>query len=202
MLECRNIWKSFEDKDIIKEYNYVFEDNKIYAITGTSGKGKTTLLRILCGLLKADKGEVLLDGAKVNKTKGDIYMVHQHYSNFPFKTCVENVLFPISFKRKVTEKDIKEAEYLLKRVGLLSYKDKYPSELSGGMNQRLALARTLMAKPKIILMDEPMSALDKDTRTTMQDLVLEMQKELKNIIIMVTHDENEARKMANHIIKF
>lgn len=201
MLECRKIWKSFNNKDIIKEYSYTFEDNKIYAITGASGKGKTTLLRMLCGLLSPDNGEILLNGKKVNKAKGDIYMVHQHYSNFPFKTCIDNVLFPISFKRKVTENDMKEAEYLLKRVGLYHCKDRYPSELSGGMNQRLALARTLISKPKVVLMDEPMSALDKTTRAAMQDLVLEMQKELKNTIIMVTHDDNEANKMADYIIK-
>ena len=202
MLECKNIYKSFDKKEVIKNYSFKFEDNKIYAITGISGKGKTTLLRILSGLLKPDKGEVLIDNTKVNKNKSNIYMVHQHYSNFPFKTCLENVLFPISLKRKITENEIKKAEYILNRVGLLEYKDKYPSELSGGMNQRLALARTLMAKPKTILMDEPMSALDKTTRTMIQDLILELQKELKSTIIIVTHDKNEAEKMADYIINF
>lgn len=201
MLECKNVNINFGNKKIIENYSFQFKENTIYAILGTSGKGKTTLLRALCDLQKINSGEILLNNKPVNKSKSGIYMVHQHYSNFPFLTCLENVLFPISYKRKVTEEDVKNAEYLLKRVGLLSYKNKYPSELSGGMNQRLSLARTLIAKPEIILMDEPMSALDKTTRIEMQNLVLEMQKELKNIIIMVTHDENEAKKMANVIIE-
>lgn len=202
MLECKNMHKSFNNKKIINGYSFQFEDNTIYAITGTSGKGKTTLLRALCGLLDIDEGEVLLNGKKVDKSKSSIYMVHQHYSNFPFLTCIDNVLFPISFKTKVTQNDIQYAKRLLSEVGLSEYENKYPSDLSGGMNQRLALARTLMAKPNVILMDEPMSALDKDTRSKMQDLVLRTQRELKNTIIMVTHDESEATKMAKHIIKF
>lgn len=201
MLECKNVNINFGNKKIIENYSFQFKEDAIYAILGTSGKGKTTLLRALCDLQKVNSGEILLNNEPVNKSKSGIYMVHQHYSNFPFLTCLENVLFPISYKRKVIEEDVKNAEYLLKRVGLLSYKDKYPSELSGGMNQRLSLARTLIAKPKIILMDEPMSALDKTTRIEMQNLVLEMQKELKNTIIMVTHDENEAKKMAKVIIE-
>ena len=202
MLECKNLHKSFGKNEIITDFSYKFEDNTIYAITGTSGKGKTTLLRMLCGLLSPNKGEVLLNGEKVDKTKSNIYMVHQHYSNFPFKTCLENVLFPIEVKRNINDKDILEAKELLVKVGLGLYENKYPYSLSGGMNQRLALARTLMAKPKIILMDEPMSALDKNTRNEMQNLIIETQRKLKNTIIMITHDEMEAKKMAKHIIKF
>ena len=202
MLECKNLYKSFGKNEIITDFSYKFENNKIYAITGTSGKGKTTLLKMLCGLLDSDKGEVLLNNKKVDKTKSNIYMVHQHYSNFPFKTCIENVLFPIEVRRKVNEEDVLEAKKLLSKVGLGLYEDKYPYSLSGGMNHRLALARTLMAKPKVILMDEPMSALDKHTRNEMQNLIIETQKQLKNTIIMITHDEMEAFKMAEHIIKF
>ena len=202
MLECKNLYKSFGKNEVITNFSYKFESNTIYAITGTSGKGKTTLLKMLCGLLNPDKGDVLLNGEKVNKTKSNIYMVHQHYSNLPFKTCLENVLFSIEIKRKVTREDIQDAKKLLAKVGLGLYENKYPYSLSGGMNQRLALARTLIAKPNIILMDEPMSALDRDTRNEMQNLILETQKKLKNTIIMITHDEMEALKMAKHIIKF
>lgn len=201
MLECKDVNISFGNKKVINNYSQKFEDGKIYAILGTSGKGKTTLLRALCGLQDIDSGSITLDNKPVNKIKSGIYMMHQHYSNFPFLTCLNNVLFGIKLKRKPQKEDIKKAEQILRSVGLLYCKDNYPSELSGGMNQRLALARILMTEPKIILMDEPMSALDEDTRKTMQDLVLEMQKDLKNTIIMVTHDEREAKKMADVIIK-
>lgn len=201
MLKCKDVNISFGDKKVIDNYSQTFEDNKIYAILGTSGKGKTTLLRALCGLQNIDSGSITLNDEPVDKTKSGIYMMHQHYSNFPFLTCLDNVLFPIKLKRKPQEEDIKKAEQILKSVGLLYCKDSYPSELSGGMNQRLALARILMAEPKVILMDEPMSALDENTRKLMQDLVLEMQKRLKNTIIMVTHDEREAKKMANVVIR-
>lgn len=202
MLKCKNISVSFGKNKVIDNYSFTFKDNSIYAITGKSGKGKTTLLRALCGLQSINSGQVILNNEEVCKSKNEIYMVHQHYSNFPFMNCLENVLFPISYKRKVNKNDLDAAMDLLDKVGLIEYKDKYPSMLSGGMNQRLALARTLMAKPKVILMDEPMSALDKETRCMMQDLVLKTQRELKNIIIMVTHDDNEAEKMADYIIKF
>lgn len=145
---------------------------------------------------------MLLNNIEVNRPSKDIYMMHQHYANFPFKTCIENVLFPISIKREIDKKDIKLAINILNDVGLIDYRDKYPSELSGGMNQRLALARALIIEPSILLMDEPMSALDIDTRTKMQDLVLKMQRINKSTIIMVTHDNNEANKMADYIIKF
>lgn len=201
MLECKDVNINFGDKTVIANYSKKFEDNMIYAILGTSGKGKTTLLRALCGLQDISSGSITLNNEPVDKTKSGIYMMHQHYSNFPFLTCSDNVLFPITLKRKPLEEDIIKAEQILRRVGLLHCKNSYPSELSGGMNQRLALARTLIAEPKVILMDEPMSALDEVTRKDMQDLVLEMQNRLKNTIIMVTHDEKEAKKMADVIIR-
>jgi NitT/TauT family transport system ATP-binding protein len=103
---------------------------------------------------------------------------------------------------KISDADILEAKDILAQVNLNGYEDKYPSELSGGMNQRLAMARVLMAKPKVLLMDEPMSALDSETRSKVQNILINFQRKLKNTIILITHDLNEAKKVSHEIIKF
>lgn len=202
MIKLNEISLKFDNKTIIDNFSYTFNDNNIYCIMGQSGCGKTSLLKIISSLLHPTKGEVFYNNKKVYKPISEIFMMHQHYTNFPWKTCIENILFPISIKRKITEEDYQNAKQFLKNVGLEEYENKFPYELSGGMNQRLSLARVLMAKPKVLLMDEPMSALDIETRTKMQDLVLNMHNKTKNIIIMVTHSENEARKMGDKILKF
>jgi ABC-type nitrate/sulfonate/bicarbonate transport system ATPase subunit len=207
MLECKNLSFKYDNKIIFEDFNYKFENNEIYAIIGESGKGKTTLLRCLAGLNKPYKGQTIYSYNESNevitKPSKNIFMMHQHYTNFPWKTCLENVLFPVSLKEKITNILEAKAKVLLIKVGLGDYIDKYPSELSGGMNQRLALVRTIMAEPNVILMDEPMSALDSETRKLMQDLLLELHNRTNNIIIMITHDNNEAIKMAKtNIIKF
>lgn len=202
MIEVKNLTMKYGKNVIFENYNHTFEDNSITAIMGTSGKGKTTMIRCIAGLNKPTSGEVVVNGAKITKPRNDIFMMHQHYTNFPWKTCLENVLFPIEINGKISDKDIKEAKDFLNLVGLAHAVDKYPSELSGGMNQRLAFARVLMARPKIILMDEPMSALDSQTRKEMQDILLASHKMLKNIIIMITHDSAEAKRVADTIINF
>lgn len=202
MIEVKNLTMKYGKNTIFENYNHTFPDNSITAIMGESGKGKTTLIRCIAGLNKPTSGEVIVNGNKITKPNKEIFMMHQHYTNFPWKTCLENVLFPVQINGKIDSKDIKLASELLNMVGLGTHIDKYPSELSGGMNQRLAFARVLMAKPKIILMDEPMSALDSQTRKEMQDILLASHKMLKNTIILITHDSNEANRLADTIIKF
>ena len=187
---------------LLNEFSYQF-DNKIYGILGESGCGKTTLLRTIAGLIKPLSGEVIVDGVKIDKpNKNDIYMMHQNYTSFDWMTCIDNVLIAKKIKGVVTEEDIINATKMLEVVKLGEHKEKYPRQLSGGMRQRLALARTLFMKPKIILMDEPLSALDSNTRSDMQDLILKIHKDTKNTIIMVTHSQAEADKMCDTIIKF
>ena len=186
---------------LLKDFNYQFT-NKIYGVLGKSGCGKTTLLRTIAGLTKPLSGEVLIDGAKVNKPNGNgVYMLHQNYTSFDWMTCIDNVLIAKKIQSTVTKEDVENAIKILEAVKLGEHKDKYPRQLSGGMRQRLALARTLFMKPKIILMDEPLSALDSSTRTDMQDLILRIHKETKNTIIMITHSQDEADKMCDTIIK-
>lgn len=191
------------DKPLLKDYSFTFKDNHIYGILGESGCGKTTLLKTLAGLIYPLSGEIFIDGKILTKaSKNNVYMMHQNYTCFNWLTCLDNVLIIEKVKRNKITKDVKDrALYMLERVGLKNEAGKYPTQLSGGMKQRLALARILYAEPQILLMDEPLSALDEITRKSMQDLIMEMQKETKSTIILVTHSESEAKRMCHEIIK-
>ena len=202
MIKINNLEMKYGSDVIFKNFNHEFKDGTITAIMGPSGKGKTTLIRCIAGLNKPTNGEVLYNDKVIKKPHKDIFMMHQHYTNYPWKTCLENVLFPIAINRKITIQDKTKALALLDLVGLTNAANKFPSELSGGMNQRLAFARLLMAEPKVVLMDEPMSALDKETRQDMQNILLDLNKKTNNTIIMITHDLNEANKLASEIINF
>lgn len=185
---------------LLKGFSYQF-DNKIYGILGESGCGKTTLLRTIAGLTKPLSGEVFIDGVKINKpNKSGVYMMHQNYTCFDWLTCMDNVLIAKKIQGNITDEDRDNAKHMLEAVKLGEDMDKYPRQLSGGMRQRLALARTLFINPKIILMDEPLSALDGKTRNEMQNLILNIHKHTQNTILMVTHSIDEANKMCDEII--
>lgn len=187
---------------LLTDFNYQF-DSKIYGILGESGCGKTTLLRTIAGLTKPLAGQVLIDGVEIDKpNKGGVYMMHQNYTSFDWLTCIDNVLIAKKIKGSVTDEDRDNAKRMLEIVKLDEHADKYPRQLSGGMKQRLALARTLFINPKIVLMDEPLSALDGKTRNEMQDLILNIHKKTKNTILIITHSLEEANKMCDEIIKF
>lgn len=182
------------DKPLFDPLNLTFYDGKIYGILGKSGCGKSTLLKTIAKLQRQLSGYIARDD------KSQIYMMHQRYTNFNWLTCLENVL--IAERNRYKRKEmVEQAKEVLKQVGLEDYFDNYPSELSGGMQQRLALARVLFVKPKILLMDEPLSALDDNTREKMQKLIMDVHKETGNTIIMVTHSVEEAHKMCDEIIK-
>lgn len=190
------------DKPLLKKFNYEFQ-NKIYGILGESGCGKTTFLRTVAGLMKPIEGSIKVDGKELQKaSKNDIYMMHQNYTCFDWMNCSENILIAKRIKRKINDSDYAKAENMLKKVGLLEHKNKFPQQLSGGQRQRLSLARMLFVEPQIVLMDEPLSALDEKTRSDMQQLIIEMHKRTNNTIIMVTHSKEEAEKMCDLIINF
>lgn len=182
------------DKPLMNPLNLTFENGKIYGILGKSGCGKSTLLKTIAKMQKQISGTVKRDD------KSQIYMMHQKYTNFNWLTCLDNVLIAERNKRKRKESKQHAIEVLI-QVGLEDYLDRYPTELSGGMQQRLALARVLFVKPKILLMDEPLSALDDNTREKMQELIMDVHKETCNTIIMVTHSVEEAHKMCDEIIQ-
>lgn len=202
MIEINNITTGYSrDKPLLKNFSYTFE-SKIYGILGQSGCGKTTLLRTIAGLMKPLSGQVIVNDELVTKaSKNNIYMMHQNYTSFDWLKCLDNVLIAKKVKGKADAEDIIKAKEMISLVCLEGNEDKYPKQLSGGMRQRLALARTLFMNPEIILMDEPLSALDSDTRKIMQDLIIEKHKETNNTIIMVTHSIEEAKKMCDIIIE-
>ena len=192
MIQLNNLVVGY-DKPLLNPITATFEDNKVYGILGKSGCGKSTLLRTIAGLNKQMSGSIVKNDASVP------YMMHQRYTNFDWLSCLDNVL--IAERKRKGRRELKdEAIEVLKKVGLGDYLDRYPTELSGGMQQRLALARVLFAKPKVLLMDEPLSALDDTTRERMQQLILDCHKETQNTILMVTHSVDEAIKMCDHII--
>lgn len=190
-----------KEAPLLKDFSYKF-DSKIYGILGKSGCGKSTLLRTISGLIKPLGGEILINNKPLKRAeKNNIYMMHQNYTSFDWMNCIDNILITKKIQhKKINKEDIDQAEKLLKKVGIYDHKDKFPRQLSGGMRQRLALARTIYVKPDIILMDEPLSALDDITRDTLQNLILDLHKETKNTIIMVTHSKNEAYKMCDEIL--
>jgi ABC-type nitrate/sulfonate/bicarbonate transport system ATPase subunit len=201
LIEVNDLSVNFDGEVVFNGYNNEFKSGQFYGILGRSGRGKTTLLRAIAGLLEPNEGTILYNDKKIKGPVDDIFMMHQNYTNFPWKTCLENILFPIEVNGNIGDSDIKRAKKMLEKVDLEGCENKYPHELSGGMNQRLALARTLLTKPDVILMDEPLSALDDKTRHQMQQLVLNLHRETKNTIIMVTHDPREAKRMSDKIIK-
>lgn len=179
-------------KPLMAPLNFRFESGQIYGILGKSGCGKSTLLRTIAGLHKPLSGVIQRDDDL------QIYMMHQRYTNFNWLTCLDNVL--IAERCKSKRKDLMPlARQTLEQVGLKEYADRYPMELSGGMQQRLALARVLFVKPPYLLMDEPLSALDDATRASMQQLIMDTHRETHNAIIMVTHSTGEASKMCDQI---
>lgn len=202
MIELNNVYTGYSrDKPLLKGFNYQF-NKKIYGILGESGCGKTTLLRTISGLMKPVSGEITINGMLVTKAnKNDVYMIHQNYTSFDWMTCLKNVLIAKKIKGKILENDVIRAKEMIKLVGLSGSEEKFPKQLSGGQRQRLALARTLFMKPEIILMDEPLSALDQRTRLEMQNLIMNIHKETNNTIIMVTHSKQEAERMCDVIIK-
>lgn len=201
MIEVKHLYTGYSrDQPLLKDFNYVF-DSKIYGILGKSGCGKTTLLRTISGLLKPLSGKVTIDNVSITKAgQNNIYMMHQNYTSFDWLKCLDNVLIAKRIKGKISKEDIEKAKQMLSLVKLDGNEDKFPRQLSGGMRQRLALARSLFTNPNIILMDEPLSALDNDTRILMQDIIIQNHNQTHNTIIMVTHSKEEAEKMCDVII--
>jgi NitT/TauT family transport system ATP-binding protein/sulfonate transport system ATP-binding protein len=175
-------------------------DNDFITILGPSGCGKSTLLRIVAGLDRPSSGAVRLDGATVRGPGPDRGMVFQSYTLFPWLSVRENICFGLVEKGVPRAEQRKIADYLIARTGLKGFEDHYPKMLSGGMQQRTALARALANDPKILLLDEPFGALDNQTRALMQELLLGIWEADRKTVLFVTHDIEEAIFLANRVV--
>lgn len=203
-LEVKNISKKYEDKYAIKDVSFSLEKGKFLCLLGPSGSGKSTILHSIGGFIKHE-GEIILDGKSIKNLSPedrDVSTVFQSFGLFPHMNVLKNVMYGLKFKEKDKSKKEKEAEAreVLRIVGLNGYEKRYQSELSGGEKQRVALARSLVVRPKILLMDEPLSALDAKLRSEMQFEIRRIQREFNITTIFVTHDQKEAFVMADEII--
>ncbi|HAM79335.1 ABC transporter ATP-binding protein [Ornithinibacillus bavariensis] len=184
----------------LQDISFSVKEGEFIALLGPSGCGKSTILSIVSGIMKHTSGKVLLNNKPVEKSKRDIgYMLQQDYL-FPWKTILDNVLIGPTIQKNVDEEIKVEAKKLLIEVGLNDVENQYPTSLSGGMRQRVALVRTLITKPKILLLDEPFSALDYQTKLMLEDLVFQLLHAYKKTAILVTHDIGEAIAMSDRII--
>ena len=203
-LQAIDLTKVYEDgkKGLVTAIDHVnleVKDGEFVMIVGPSGCGKTTLINILGGLNTATSGEVLLDGKPVQGPGADRGMVFQGYSLFPWLTVQKNVEFGLKMKKMPKAQRATQAKKFIDLVGLTGFENALPKQLSGGMKQRVAIARTLANEPEILLMDEPFGALDAQTRVVMQELLADISKKTKTTILFITHDIDEAVLLGDRI---
>ena len=198
-----HVGKSFGDTKVIENLDLTIEDGKFTVLVGSSGCGKTTLLRMIAGIGPATYGRILMDGKDITHQppeKRDIAMVFQNYAIYPTMSVRENIEFGLKNKKvPKPERDRRIAEYA-EIVGMTPYLDRKPSDLSGGQRQRIALARAMVKKPSVFLMDEPLSNLDAKLRAAMRVELIELQRRLGTTFVYVTHDQIEAMSMADTIV--
>jgi NitT/TauT family transport system ATP-binding protein len=190
------------ESDVVALDNISFTVNpgEFLAIIGPSGCGKSTLFNIIGGLLRTYDGKVTVAGEKVSGPHPAIGMVFQEESTFPWRNVVDNVAFPLEISGMPKRERIERARHFVSMVGLDGFERRYPAELSGGMRQRVSMARTLASEPKILLMDEPFAALDEQTRLLLGDKVLQIQQQLKQTTLLITHNITEAVQLADRIL--
>lgn len=202
IISFENVSKQFDDETVLNKVSFTIEQGKFYTLLGPSGCGKTTILRILAGFSDATEGDIYFDGKRINDipaNKRQVNTVFQDYALFPHMNVFDNVAFGLKIKKlpkKEIEKKVKSA---LRMVQLPGYETREITEMSGGQRQRVAIARAIINEPKVLLLDEPLSALDLKLRTDMQFELRELQQRLGITFIFVTHDQEEALAMSDEI---
>jgi NitT/TauT family transport system ATP-binding protein len=184
----------------VDHVSFTVRDGEFLSIIGPSGCGKTTVFNIIGGLLDGYDGQVRIDGEAIKGPHRSVGMVFQEESAFPWRNARENVEFPLEVAGVAKAERAARADQLLRLVGLDGFGNRFPSELSGGMRQRIAIARTLAFQPKILLMDEPFAALDEQTRLLLGDKVLQIQQELKQTSLLITHNITEAVQLSDRVL--
>ncbi|MGO3371453.1 ABC transporter ATP-binding protein [Pseudolactococcus laudensis] len=204
IIEFKNVSKSFEDNGqlILRDINFELEAGKFYTLLGASGSGKSTILNIIAGLTDATTGDIYLDNERINDVpinQRDVHTVFQNYALLPHKNVFDNIAFPLKI-RKVEKSQIgKRVLDALKMVRLTGFENRRIQKLSGGQRQRVAIARAIVNQPKVVLLDEPLSALDLKLRTEMQYELRALQQKLGITFVFVTHDQEEALAMSDWI---
>jgi NitT/TauT family transport system ATP-binding protein len=206
LLHVEDVYKSYGERIVLENIDLAVSAGTFCSVVGPSGCGKSTLLRLILGQEPATSGRVYVDGAPVEGPGTDRGIVYQRYSLYPHLTVLENVMlgrtleagFFERMRRRTAHRD--EAMHYLERTGLAEHAQKYPHELSGGMQQRVAIAQALVRQPKILMMDEPFGALDPETRENMQVYLLELWESVRMTIFFVTHDMEEAIYLGTRVV--
>ena len=202
IITFKNIVKRYDDETILKDISFEIEAGKFYTLLGPSGCGKTTILRIIAGFTEASEGDVYFEGKRINDIPANqrqVNTVFQDYALFPHMNVFENVAFGLKIKKLPKDEIAKKVTEALRLVQLAGYEQREISEMSGGQRQRVAIARAIVNEPKVLLLDEPLSALDLKLRTDMQYELRELQQRLGITFIFVTHDQEEALAMSDEI---
>jgi len=202
-LELKNVNKTFAGVTAVHDFNLEIEKGSLVSFLGPSGCGKTTTLRMIAGFEQLDSGTILLDGtdiAPVPPNRRDIGMVFQAYALFPNMTVRENIAFGLKMKKTSKEDIEKRVDSVLEMVRLQETGKRYPHQLSGGQQQRIALARALAVQPRVLLLDEPLSALDAEVRVVLRSEIRRIQSELAITTVYVTHDQEEALSISDKVV--
>ncbi len=204
ILVADNVVKRFETPDgvitAVDHVSFTVTAGEFLTVIGPSGCGKTTLFNVVGGLIDEYEGRVTVAGDTVRGPHPSIGMIFQEESTFPWRTVIDNVAFPLEIAGMAKKERLEKARHFVNLVGLDGFERRYPAELSGGMRQRVSMARTLASEPKILLMDEPFAALDEQTRLLLGDKVLQIQQELKQTTLLITHNLTEAVQLSDRIL--
>jgi ABC-type nitrate/sulfonate/bicarbonate transport system, ATPase component len=202
-IAIKNLTKTFSDKlTALADVNLTIKNEEFVCILGQSGCGKSTLLEIIAGLQAPTSGSILLDDASVTGPSRDIGVVFQDSSLYPWRTVRENIELGLEIKGMKSAQRKELVDKYIKRVNLSGFESKYPHQLSGGMRQRVGLARTLANNPKVLLMDEPFGAVDHLTRLQLQSEVIDLWEKDKKTVVFITHDVSEAVYLGDRVIVF